>query len=58
MGFQIDTGALGFLGFFFLILIWIASSPTQDLERLAKLKAEGHLSDEEFERQKAKLLEQ
>ena len=24
MGFQIETGALGFLGFFFLILIWIA----------------------------------
>jgi uncharacterized membrane protein len=120
MGFQIDTGALGFLGFFFLILIWIAlfliwafsiwdiffrhnlggwakagwfvlvivlpfigtiiyliarpkpepeeakwaprvegsSSPSQELERLANLKAEGHLTEEEFERQKAALLKQ
>jgi Short C-terminal domain/Phospholipase_D-nuclease N-terminal len=120
MGFQIDTGALGFLGFFFLILIWIAffltwafslwdiffrrslgglakagwfvlvivvpfigtiiyliarpkpepeeakwaprvegsSSPGQELERLAQLKEDGHLSAEEYERQKAKLLAQ
>jgi len=118
MGLQIETGALGFLGFFFLLLIWIvlflvwafsiwdifarrnlggwakagwfvlvivlpiigtvvyliarpkpepeearwaprvegSPSPSQELERLAKLKAEGHLTEEEFQAQKAKVL--
>ncbi len=119
MGLQIETGTLGFLGFFFLILIWIAlfliwaftiwdifrrhdlggwakagwfalviilpfvgtliylivrpkpepeeahwapkvegasPSPAQDLERLANLKEQGVISEEEFQAQKAKLL--
>ena len=119
MGVQIETGTLGFLGFFFLILIWIAlflvwafsiwdifrrhniggwakagwfalviilpfvgtltyliarpkpepeearwasqvegssPSPAQELETLAKLKESGHLTEEEFQAQKAKLL--
>jgi hypothetical protein len=119
MGLQIETGALGFLAFFLLILIWIAlflvwafsiwdifsrhnlggwakagwfilvivlpfigtiiyliarpksepeearwaprvegsSSPGQEVERLAKLKTEGHLSEEEFQELKKKAME-
>ncbi len=119
MGLQIETGTLGFLGFFFLILIWIAlfliwafsiwdiffrhnlsgwakagwfalviilpfvgtliyliarpkrepeearwasqvegssPGPAQELETLAKLKESGHITEEEFQAQKAKLL--
>ncbi len=119
MGFQIETGTLGFLGFFFLLLIWIAlfltwaftiwdifrrhdlgggakagwfllviilplvgtviyliarpkpepeeahwaprvegssPSPAQELETLAKLKESGHITQTEYEAQKAKLL--
>ena len=124
MGLQIETGTLGFLGFFFLILIWIASvpdlglsqgcwdiffrhnlsgwakagwyvarssslpvrsgplvyshrqaqsrepeearwasqvegsspGPAQELETLAKLKESGHITEEEFQAQKTKLL--
>jgi len=70
MDFEIDSGALGFMALLLLILVWIAlfltwawaprvegsSTVGQELERLPQLKADGHLSEEEFQTPKAKLL--